>query len=123
MTMGAFVVMCRFSIAMVVMVVIVLRIIGFALTPELNDGVPDLEFFAYHVVNFLGEFRGFTDKHVLRIDMGAHGIHTRGYCPDVDIVRIINTGNLFEAFDNFININFLWSSLQQDVNRFHNQFI
>ena len=105
------------------MVVVVLRIIGFALTPELDDGVPYLEFFAYHAVDFLGEFRGFTDKHVLRIDMGAHGVHTRGYCPYVDIVRVINAGNLFEAFDKFVNINLLGSGLQQDVNRFHNQFV
>jgi len=93
-----------------VMIMVYMRIvciIDFAFTPKLDDRMSDLKFFTQDAIDFFGKPGSFADEHILRINVAAHGIHARSYCPDVDIMRIINTGNLFEALNNFVNIDFL----------------
>ncbi len=109
-----------------VMIMVGMRIvcvIDFALAPKLNYRMTDLKFFTQDAIDFLGQFGGLADEHVFCIDVTAHGIHARSYCPDVDIMRIINTGNLFEALNNSVNIDFLWRRFQQHIHGFHHQFI
>ena len=65
-------------------------VVYFALAPKLNDRMSDLKFFTQDAIDFLGKPGGFTDEHILRINVAAHGIHTGGNCPDVDIMRIVN---------------------------------
>src|SRR3972149_4450336 len=93
------------TMVMVMMIVIIMMcIIYFAFTPKLNYRMPNLKFFAQDAIDFFGKPGSFADEHILRINVAAHGIHARSYCPDVDIMRIINTGNLFETFNNFVNV-------------------
>jgi len=110
-------------VVVMMIVIIMMCIIYFAFTPKLNDRMPDLKFFTQDAVNFLGKLGSFTDEHILRIYVAAHGIHARSYCPDMDIMRIINPWNLFETLNNSINIDFLWRRLQQHIHGFHHQFI
>src|SRR3989339_737207 len=88
--------------------IIMMCVIYFAFTPKLNDRMPDLKFFTQDAIDFLGEPGSFADEHILRINVATHGVHARSYCPDVDIMRIINTWNLFEALNNSVNIDALW---------------
>ena len=98
-------------------------IIDFAFTPKLNHRMPNLKFFTQDAIDFFGKPGSFADEHILCIYVAAHGIHARSYCPDVDIMRIINTWNLFEALNNFVNIDFLRRRFQQHIHGFHHQFI
>ena len=66
-------------------------IIDFAFTPKLNHRMPNLKFFTQDAIDFFGKHGSFADEHILCIYVAAHGIHARSYCPDVDIMRIINT--------------------------------
>ena len=91
--------------------IIMMCVIYFAFTPKLNYRMPNLKFFTQDAIDFLGEPGSFADEHILRINVAAHGIHARGYCPDVDIMRIINPRNLFETFNNFVNVDSLWRRL------------
>ena len=86
-------------------------IIYFAFTAKLNYRMSDLKFFTQDAIDFLGKPGSFTDEHILRINVAAHGIHTGGNCPDVDIMRIVNPRNLLEALNNFINVDSLWRRL------------
>ena len=98
-------------------------IIDFAFTPKLNYRMPNLKIFTLDAIDFFGKPGSFADEHILCIYVAAHGIHARSYCPDVDIMRIINTRNLFEAFNNFVNIDFLRCRFQQHIHGFHHEFI
>src|SRR3990170_7788305 len=118
---------CCGNLTMVmVMIMVGMRIvciIDFAFTPKLNYRMPDLKIFTLDAIDFFGKPGSFADEHILCIYVAAHGIHARSYCPDVDIMRIINTGNLLEALNNFVNIDFLWCRFQQHIHGFHHQFI
>lgn len=85
------------------MVVFVVRVINFAFTSKLNYRMPNLEFFTENTVNFFGKLRSLTNHHVFRINMAAHGIHTGSNCPNMNVMSIIDAGNLFEPGDNVIN--------------------
>ncbi len=108
---------------MVVGMIIMMCVIYFAFTPELNDRMSNLKFFSQNTVDFLGEFGSFADEHILCINVAAHGIHAGGNRPDMNVMRIVNPRNLFETLNNFINIDFLRRRFQQHIHGFHHQFI
>lgn len=105
------------------MIMVVVRVVDFALTSKLNYRMANLKFFTKDAVNFFGKPGGFADHHIFRINMATHGIHTRGNGPDMDVVGVVNTGNLSEAGNNFFNIDPLRRCFQENVNGFHYQFI
>jgi len=103
--------------------IIMICVIYFAFTPKLNYRMPNLEFFAQDAVDFFGKPGGFTDEHILCINVAAHGIHAGGNRPDMNVMRIVNPRNLFETLNNSVNIDFLRRRFQQHIHGFHHQFI
>lgn len=94
------------------MVVVIVFIIDLTLTAELNNRMSNPEFVAQNAINHFRKFCSLTDHHIFCIDMGAHRVHPGGNRPDMNIMHIINSGNLPEALGYFININLSRSSLQ-----------
>ncbi len=88
---------------------------------DLHCGVSDVMRVAQEIPCSIEDSVGLGSRLHLQVD--AHGIHSRGDCPDVEIMSLDDTGKFGEILGNTININVRRSRLDQHTECFAAQAV